>query len=155
MSLPTIRLGNNSDIEELINIAVTARAPLYPDNFKPIFNEYMINLFEVFKAIDKRITLIFCENYKSVGYLSFTNYIDRIEIDQLFVLPKYQKNGYGVKLVKECENLAKKMGVKKIIVASEHKALNFYERMDYKLTGETYKSILLSGIEYPYLEKNI
>ena len=75
----------------------------------------MINLFEVFKAIDKRITLIFCENYKSVGYLSFTNYIDRneIEIDQLFVLPKYQKNGYGVKLVKECENLAKKMGVKK------------------------------------------
>jgi hypothetical protein len=93
MSLPTIRLGNNSDIEELINIAVTARAPLYPDNFKPIFNEYMINLFEVFKAIDKRITLIFCENYKSVGYLSFTNYIDRIEIDQLFVLPKYQKNG--------------------------------------------------------------
>lgn len=150
-----ICLGNNFDRDDLINIALEARPPLYLEDFKPVFHNYMINLFDVEKALEKRITLIYRHENQSVGYLSFTNYTENnsIEIDQLFVLPEFQKRGFGNEMVKTCEDIASKFKVNKILVASEDTAINFYKKRGYILNGDTYKSILIKGKEYQYLQK--
>ncbi len=70
----TIKFAKNGDINDLINIAVTARSPLYSESFKPIFHDFMVKLFNDFKALEKRITFVYCVNLKLVGYLSFKIY---------------------------------------------------------------------------------
>ena len=74
------------------------------------------------------------EENKIIGYMSFYQVMDEVEIIKIGVVKSYQRNGYGSFLIKEL----KKLDIKKIFleVSIENvKAINFYLKNGFKEIG--------------------
>jgi putative acetyltransferase len=54
------------------------------------------------------------------------------ELRMIYVNPKFQKKGFGSKMIKKLENLAKRKGFKKVHVKALPNAVGFYKRLGYK-----------------------
>ena len=87
---------------------------------KEFFQKYHYNVKDIKKFYwqSKVYTLILLDKNRIIGYLIpllFKNK-DYLQILTIAIGEKYQKKGYGTKLIKKCEEIAKSLKLKKIIV---------------------------------------
>ena len=73
----------------------------------------------------------------AVGRLQF-NTIEEAQIRYMAVSDDYQGMGYGSKIVKALDNIARKKGSRKIILQSRENAVKFYEKNGYKIIEKSY-----------------
>lgn len=100
-----IRPALISDVNTVKNIAITIISEIYPHYYPMGAVEFFINLHnaENIKADIETDRVYVCEDEKNnaVGTVTVKNN----GICRLFVLPKYQKSGYGSKLLEFAENM--------------------------------------------------
>lgn len=63
---------------------------------------------------------------------------NQFQIRGMAVLTHHQKRGYGHQLVEEAEVIAKKYNCKLLWFNAREKAVGFYEKMNYKSSGEPF-----------------
>ncbi|HPQ62494.1 MAG TPA: GNAT family N-acetyltransferase [Bacillota bacterium] len=76
-----------------------------------------------------------------------TDMSDTGEIQALYVLKKYQKQGIGAALLKRCEQILKRHSKIMLYVLAENKnAIGFYEHNGFRLDGVTKDPEVMPGI---------
>ena len=88
----------------------------------------------------------------AVGRLQF-NTIEEAQIRYMAVSDDYQGKGYGRKMVKALDNIARKKGSRKIILQSRENAVKFYEKNGYKIIEKYY--LLFDEIQHWLMEKEL
>ena len=70
--------------------------------------------------------------YENVGFIIISKYYERLEIDYIFVLEKYRKNGIASKLInyiinknKEIENITLEVSVENVAAINLYKKFGF------------------------------
>ncbi len=124
-----IRKENRNDKDEVYNVVKKAfETAEHSDG-----NEHdLVNLLRTSKNFIPELSLVAIKDNKIVGYILFT----KVEIGQytelalapLAVLPDYQKQGIGKKLVEEGHKIAKKLGYHYSIVLGSEK---YYPKFGY------------------------
>ncbi len=74
------------------------------------------------------------ESRKAVGFASWLVKDDVIELEDLFVDPKWMRRGIGWELVLDAVDIAKERGFDRLAVTANPHALTFYERVGF--TGD-------------------
>ena len=88
----------------------------------------------------------------AVGRLQF-NSIEEAQIRYMAVSDDYQGMGYGSKIVKVLDNIAREKGSRKIILQSRENAVKFYEKNGYKIIEKSY--LLFDEIQHWLMEKEL
>ena len=88
----------------------------------------------------------------AVGRLQF-NTIEEAQIRYMAVSDDYQGMGYGSKIVKTLNNIAREKGSRKIILQSRENAVKFYEKNGYKIIEKSY--LLFDEIQHWLMEKEL
>ena len=88
----------------------------------------------------------------AVGRLQF-NTIEEAQIRYMAVSDDYQGKGYGRKMVKALDNIAREKGSRKIILQSRENAVKFYEKNGYKIIEKSY--LLFDEIQHWLMEKEL
>ena len=88
----------------------------------------------------------------AVGRLQF-NTIEEAQIRFMAVSNHYRGMGYGSKIVKALDNIARKQGSRKIILQSRENAVKFYEKNGYKIIKKSY--LLFDEIQHWLMEKEL
>ena len=88
----------------------------------------------------------------AVGRLQF-NTIEEAQIRYMAVSDDYQGKGYGRKMVKALDNIARDKGSRKIILQSRGNAVKFYEKNGYKIIEKSY--LLFDEIQHWLMEKEL
>ena len=88
----------------------------------------------------------------AVGRLQF-NSIEEAQIRYMAVSDDYQGMGYGSKIVKALDNIAREKGSRKIILQSRENAVKFYEKNGYKIIEKSY--LLFDEIQHWLMEKEL
>ncbi|MFA6618209.1 MAG: GNAT family N-acetyltransferase [Candidatus Neomarinimicrobiota bacterium] len=70
-----------------------------------------------------------------------------VQMRQVAVLKKFQRQYIGSKIVKKFEDLALKKGYAEIILHARDTALKFYESLDYKTEGDFFYEIDIPHIQ--------
>ena len=87
-----------------------------------------------------------------VGRLQF-NSIEEAQIRYMAVSDDYQGKGYGRKMVKALDNIAREKGSRKIILQSRGDAVKFYEKNGYKIIEKSY--LLFDEIQHWLMKKEL
>ena len=66
---------------------------------------------------------------------------DVFQIMQMAVLPDYQGQGIGSKLLKEAESIVTKQGGKEVVIEARSYAIPFYSNNGYTITGDVFEKI--------------
>jgi len=99
------------------------------------------------KQMPNEFTLVLTDNNKVAG----TGTLSGNEIKRFFILPEYQGNGYGKKLLAELEKNVDRNKFDEFTLASSLGAVGFYKKNDYSYNS--YRTIDLSDGNYLcYLE---
>ena len=88
----------------------------------------------------------------AVGRLQF-NTIEEAQIRYMAVSDDYQGKGYGRKMVKALENIAREKGTRHIILQARENALKFYKKNGYKIIEKSY--LLFDEIQHWLMEKEL
>ena len=88
----------------------------------------------------------------AVGRLQF-NTIEEAQIRFMAVSNHYRGMGYGSKIVKALDNIARKKGSRKIILQSRENALQFYKSNGYTIVEKTH--LLFGEIQHWLMEKEL
>jgi len=88
----------------------------------------------------------------AVGRLQF-NTIEEAQIRYMAVSDDYQGMGYGSKIVKALDNIAREKGSRRIILQSRENAVKFYEKNGYKIIEKSY--LLFDEIQHWLMEKEL
>ena len=88
----------------------------------------------------------------AVGRLQF-NTIEEAQIRYMAVSDDYQGMGYGSKIVKALDNIAREKGSRRIILQSRENAVKFYEKNGYKITAKSH--LLFDKIQHWLMEKEL
>lgn len=87
---------------------------------------------EMFKMSPTKYVLI-----RNIGFIAYSIYYDRAEIDYIYVLSDYRKKGYASKLLKyildkvnALENITLEVNVNNVA------AINLYEKFDFKIATQ-------------------
>ena len=88
----------------------------------------------------------------AVGRLQF-NSIEEAQIRYMAVSDDYQGKGYGRKMVKALDKIAREKGSRKIILQSRGNAVEFYEKNGYKIIEKSY--LLFDEIQHWLMEKEL
>ena len=88
----------------------------------------------------------------AVGRLQF-NTIEEAQIRYMAVSDDYQGMGYGSKIEKTLDNIAREKGSRKIILQSRENAVKFYEKNGYKIIEKSY--LLFDVIQHWLMEKEL
>ena len=87
--------------------------------------------------ISAGVTKIIMAVSKPVGVLTVKELETHVQLDQLFVLPEYQRNGIGTELVRQILQRAKHLEVPvRLRVLRVNPAKRLYERMGFLFTSE-------------------
>lgn len=127
-----IRQANVNDLERIAEIEVFN----YRLNFYPIFknDEYYFKDLKVSSLINKYQDVINDILVYDDGVVKGFIYIDNLEVKKLFVEPILQGSGIGANLIDTAIN---KYHVNNLWALEKNtKAINFYLRHGFKLTGE-------------------
>lgn len=71
--------------------------------------------------------------------------VDEQELDKLYVVPAYQRQGVATALIREIETQFQSHGVRSVYVESSLNAAPFYERVGYERMGTHQKAITVDG----------
>ena len=138
-----IRQVRPNDINDFIEIYIKAYEEL--ENYKYKTKKEIKNYFKWLYKRDREGFMVAEENNKSVGFAAGdANWINFegekvIEIHEIFVLPEFRKRGIGSKLLNEILSygIKKKRKLAELWVGkTNYKAINFYKRFGFKITGE-------------------
>ena len=113
-----IRIANQNDFDVIRHITQNTIAEIYPHYYPQGVVEFFLSLHNdtaIKNDIDKNRVYVAMLDDKIVATVT----IDRNEINRLFVLPKYQKYGYGTQIL----NLIEKDIFEKYDVIQLHAAL--------------------------------
>ena len=61
----------------------------------------------------------------------------KIMLGRVVVLPEYRRMGIGTMVVRACEEWAEELGFEKAVLESRDNKIEFYEKLGYRITGET------------------
>ena len=95
----------------------------------------------------------------SVFYNKNTTFIspNQFQIRGMAILPKFQKQGFGEKLMNHCEEHIQNQKGTLIWFNARENAVSFYEKLHYKKTGEPFliadiglHYLMKKEIDYPY-----
>ena len=92
------------------------------------------------------------EEAVAVGRLQF-NSSHEAQIRYMAVADKFQGKGYGSKIVKVLDNIAREKGSRTIILQSRENAVKFYEKNGYKIIEKSY--LLFDEIQHWLMEKEL
>ncbi|WP_042197083.1 GNAT family N-acetyltransferase [Paenibacillus camerounensis] len=76
---------------------------------------------------------------------------DYAKIERVGVIPEYQQKGYGRILIEAAESWISELGIHKIVITSQQKAVGFYESLGY--TARPDIKLRASSIPVVYTEK--
>jgi GNAT superfamily N-acetyltransferase len=87
--------------------------------------------------ISAGFTKIIMTGARPAGILTVKELEDCVQLDQLFVLPAFQRNGIGTELVRDILQRARQLGVPvRLRVLRVNPAKRLYERMGFFVTSE-------------------
>jgi len=69
--------------------------------------------------------------------------LQTVRLRQLAVLPLFQNQGLGKKLVQRAEEIARENGYQEIILHSRQNVVGFYEKLGYQKHGKPFQEITL------------
>lgn len=75
-----------------------------------------------------------------------------IKMRQMAVDENFQGKGYGKQLVKAAEAKCREKGYEQIVLHARHYAVEFYEKLEYRITGNSFEEI---GIEHYKMVKEL
>jgi ribosomal protein S18 acetylase RimI-like enzyme len=147
-----IKISKTKDhkiIAELNEGVQNLHAELHPDMFKPFNQTEMEKALEEFLSDPDCHCYVAKQNGMAIGYAlfmireakenAFHYTIRSLYIDQIAVLPKYQKTGAGKLLMKQAEQLARENNISKIELdhwSANQVAAKFFRNNGYKLYKE-------------------
>jgi len=122
-----IKFAKNND--EFTNEILSLEQQIFDETFRYSQNQI--------KSIlsNKNYDVILCyENKNLVGYCILLK-SDKIDIDKIGIVPEYQKNGFGTKII---DMLKEKYKKQLILEVSENnlKAISFYKKNGFKIIGK-------------------
>lgn len=152
-----IRQERESDYEQVYNIVKAAFALAEHNDGNE--QDLIINLRKS-KAFIPELSLVAILDNKVVGYILFTKIKIRnheeLALAPLAVLPQYQKNGIGSKLVEEGHKIANKLGYHySVVLGSESyytkfgykPAENFGIQAPFKVDSKNFMAIKLNNVQ--------
>ena len=124
-----IRQENKKDYNEVYNVIKTAFATAEHSDGNE--QDLVVNLRKSNNFVPE-LSLVAIEDNKIVGYILFTKIkigeYEELALAPLGILPKYQKQGIGRKLIEKGHKIAKKLGYHySIVLGSE----NYYSKTGY------------------------
>ena len=126
-----------------------------------IDNEF-INKLDLDKISSKFVTnpfiryLLFIDNDKLMGYLSFEYIYDRFEIDNLYVIPDYRNKKIASALLKYLIDYAIKMNVKNITLeVRKDNAIAIYLYKKYGFLERAIRASYYNGTDGILMEKEM
>lgn len=102
--------------------------------YKEIF-EVNISFNEEFKNIE-----VYIDNDSIIGFIDYSIIYDRAEINYIYVLDNYQRQGIATKLLLAMEsNLKKVANITLEVNETNEKAIKFYEKNGFKVVSKREK----------------
>lgn len=152
-----IRQEKPKDYEEVYNVVKTAFATAEHSDGN---EQDLVAKLRKSNNFIPELSLVATINGKIVGYILFTEIkigkYEELALAPLAVLPKYQKQGVGTKLIQEGHKIAKRLGYHySIVLGSE----NYYQKFGYlpasiyeikppfKVTSENFMAINLTNTD--------
>lgn len=122
-----IRISTNNDIERIMQIWLDTNISVH----KYITQEYWTsNEKYVKEAIQEAEVYVYEDNKEIKGFIG----INKGHIEGIFVEEKYRNQGIGKELMAYCKNKYNKLTLE--VYKKNTKAINFYEREQFKLIKE-------------------
>ena len=87
------------------------------------------------KMMKERMQYVAIDHGKIIG---FVDLLPEGELTSLYVLPSWNGKGIGKQLLIFIEDVARKMGMKKLRCQSSENAKTFYEKFDYRIIKPDY-----------------
>jgi len=136
LSVPiTLRLANLADIEFAYEVVCKTIRP-YAEQTFGIWQEAHVRT-TLENNISADVTKIIMTGAKAAGILTVQELESHVQLDQLFVLPQYQRNGIGTELVRDVLQRAKQLGVPvRLRVLRVNPARRLYDRLGFFITSE-------------------
>jgi GNAT superfamily N-acetyltransferase len=129
----TIREAQENDAGQLSEIALEAKRFWdYPDDWLKLWADIFTITPEF---IRKHKVLVAADNSSLLGFIAISINAENAEVEHMWVLPEYVKNGIGKNLLNEVIKLCRSNHIKKIIIESDPNAKGFYEKMGAKHIG--------------------
>lgn len=153
----TIRQENENDFDTIYNLIKEAfKTAEHSDGNE----QELVSKLRKSNNFIPELSLVATINGKIVGYILFTKIkigkYEELALAPLAVLPKYQKQGVGTKLIQEGHKIAKRLGYHySIVLGSE----NYYQKFGYlpasiyeikppfKVTSENFMAINLTNTD--------
>lgn len=136
-----VRQENSNDYDEVYKVVKTAfKNAEHSDGNE---QDLVVRLRNS-EAFIPELSLVAVENDKIIGYILFTRIMigknEEVALAPLAVLPEYQRQGVGTRLIKAGHKIAKEKGYHySVVLGSE----NYYHRLGYN-------EAVLYGIEPPF-----
>lgn len=90
------------------------------------------------KDFDPSVIQIVTLQDEDIGWVVFTRSDDQIQINELYILPEYQRRGIGSHLVSKLLEEAREKHVPvRLGVLKVNRARRFYEKLGFRVVGET------------------
>ncbi len=122
-----IRISTNNDIDRIMQIWLDTNISVH----KYIPQEYWTsNAKYVKEAIQEAEVYVYEDNKEIKGFIG----INKGHIEGIFVEEKYRNQGIGKELIAYCKNKYNKLTLE--VYKKNTKAINFYEREQFKLIKE-------------------
>jgi diamine N-acetyltransferase len=149
----TIRAADIKDVPTIHELAHRIWPDAYKDILSPEQLAYMLDMMYSYEALQYQIEkqkhefFIALEDEQAVGFASISPKFKISEsiyrLNKIYVLPEMQHKGIGQKLMAHIISLIKPRGaaILELNVNRNNKAMNFYERLGFKITKEEDLSI--------------
>ena len=130
-----LRLANSADSEFAYEVVCKTIRP-YAEQTFGIWQEAQVRSM-LASNISAGFTKIIMADANPAGILTAKELENHIQLDQLFVLPEYQRDGIGTELVRQMLQRAKELEVPvRLRVLRVNPAKRLYERMGFFVTSE-------------------
>lgn len=151
MNICIATLSNLCEIYNLVEITIKTIYPMYYNKKIVEFFLKLHNKENILIDINNNRTYILVDNNKLIGTGSFLeNHISRV-----FILPEYQNQGYGSKIMDFLENKIK-LNYDYSVLESSIPSKEFYKNRNYEKLDK--KSMLINnglGFSFDVLKKNL
>jgi len=140
----SIRKAGFEDVTEVLSVINKSNAEAYRKMIPPqYFKEPLFTYEDVLKKFEEMNFYVYELEGKVVGVAALEPKGDVANVRLVYVLPQHQRKGVGTSLVKHVEGEAKRLGFKKLRVpyvdAKAHWAMNFYEKLGYRVVEKREK----------------
>ena len=130
-----LRLATLADSEFVYEVACKTIRP-YAEQTFGVWQEAQVRS-TLASNISAGATKIIMVRAEPVGILTVRELENHVQLDQLFVLPEYQRSGIGTQLVGAIVQRAKQLGVPvRLRVLRVNPAKRLYERLGFLVTSE-------------------